>query len=74
MNQRARTMQGTQFSLVCVCYYVFVVFNMFHNTVHEQRDCTALRQNKFRGPWSESELYRLIDRHLWTKFSANFCG
>jgi hypothetical protein len=30
--------------------------------------------NKLRGPWSASELYRLIDRHLSTKFSVNFCG
>jgi hypothetical protein len=27
-----------------------------------------------RGPYSASELYRLSDRHLSTKFSANFCG
>jgi hypothetical protein len=27
-----------------------------------------------RGPQSASELYRLIDRHLSMKFSANFCG
>jgi hypothetical protein len=30
--------------------------------------------NKLRGPQSASELYRLIDRHLSTKFSVNFCG
>jgi hypothetical protein len=29
---------------------------------------------KLRGPQSASELYRLSDRHLSTKFSANFCG
>jgi hypothetical protein len=27
-----------------------------------------------RGLQSASELYRLSDRHLSTKFSANFCG
>jgi hypothetical protein len=27
---------------------------------------------KLRGPWSASELYRLSDRHLTTKFSGNF--
>jgi hypothetical protein len=32
------------------------------------------KQNKLRGPYSASELYRLSDRHLSTKFSANFCG
>jgi hypothetical protein len=30
--------------------------------------------NKLRGLESASELYRLSDRHLLTKFSANFCG
>jgi hypothetical protein len=30
--------------------------------------------NKLRGPWSASELYLLIDRHLSTKFCVNFCG
>jgi hypothetical protein len=29
---------------------------------------------KLRGPESASELNRLIDRHLSTKFSANFYG
>jgi hypothetical protein len=28
--------------------------------------------NKLRGPYSESELYRLRDRQLSTKFSAKF--
>jgi hypothetical protein len=32
------------------------------------------KKNKLRGPWSASELYRQSDRHLSTKFSANFCG
>jgi hypothetical protein len=32
------------------------------------------QRNKLRGLQSASELYRLIDRHLLTKFSANFCG
>jgi hypothetical protein len=32
------------------------------------------KKNKLRGPSSASELYRLNDRHLSTKFSANFCG
>jgi hypothetical protein len=27
-----------------------------------------------RGLYSASELYRLINRHLLVKFSANFCG
>jgi hypothetical protein len=31
-------------------------------------------KNILRGPWSASELYRLSDRYLSTKFSANFCG
>jgi hypothetical protein len=31
-------------------------------------------RTELRGPESASELYRLIDRHLSTKFSANFCG
>jgi hypothetical protein len=31
-------------------------------------------QKKIRGPQTASDLYRLIDRHLWTKFRANFCG
>jgi hypothetical protein len=30
--------------------------------------------NKLRGLQSESELYRLSDRHLLVKFPANFCG
>jgi hypothetical protein len=30
--------------------------------------------NKFRDLQSASELYRLSDRHLLAKFSANFCG
>jgi hypothetical protein len=30
--------------------------------------------NKLRGLSSASELYRLGDRHLLAKFSANFCG
>jgi hypothetical protein len=30
--------------------------------------------NKLCGPQSASELYRLIDRGLSTKFCANFCG
>jgi hypothetical protein len=29
---------------------------------------------KLRGLWSASEIYRLSDRHLLVKFSANFCG
>jgi hypothetical protein len=32
------------------------------------------KKKNLRGPWSASELYRLSDRHLSTKFSANFCG
>jgi hypothetical protein len=31
-------------------------------------------KNKLRGPLTASELYRLNDRHLSTKFSAKFCG
>jgi hypothetical protein len=31
-------------------------------------------KKKLCGPWSASKLYRLIDRHLSTKFSTNFCG
>jgi transcriptional regulator of NAD metabolism len=31
------------------------------------------KKNKLRGLQSASELYRLSDRHLSTKFSANFC-
>jgi hypothetical protein len=31
-------------------------------------------QSKLRGPKSASELYRLSDRHLSTKFSAKYCG
>jgi hypothetical protein len=34
----------------------------------------ATNKQKLRGPSSASELYRLIDRHLSTKFSVNFCG
>jgi hypothetical protein len=30
--------------------------------------------NKLHGPYSASQLYRLIDRHLSTKFIVNFCG
>jgi hypothetical protein len=30
--------------------------------------------NKFRGLQSASELYRLSNRHLLAKFSADFCG
>jgi hypothetical protein len=33
-----------------------------------------LNKNKLRGLQSASELYRLSDRHLSAKFSANFCG
>jgi hypothetical protein len=33
-----------------------------------------IQTNKLRGPWSASELYRLSDRHLSAKFSANICG
>jgi hypothetical protein len=36
--------------------------------------CFHNQTNKLRGPRSTSELYRLIDRYLSTKFSANFCG
>jgi hypothetical protein len=32
------------------------------------------KQNNLRGLYSASELYRLTDRHLFAKFSANFCG
>jgi hypothetical protein len=32
----------------------------------------TVMQNKLRGSWSASELYRLSDSHLSTKFSANF--
>jgi hypothetical protein len=32
------------------------------------------QKNKLRGPQSESELYRLSDRRLSMKFSANFFG
>jgi hypothetical protein len=35
---------------------------------------TNKQTNKLRGPYSASELYRLIDRHLSTKLSANFYG
>jgi hypothetical protein len=31
------------------------------------------KTNKFRGPQFTSELYRLSDRRLSAKFSANFC-
>jgi hypothetical protein len=34
----------------------------------------SIQTNKLRGPQSASELYRLSDRHLSTKFRANFCG
>jgi hypothetical protein len=34
----------------------------------------TLKQNKLRGLYSTSELYRLSDRHLLAEFSANFCG
>jgi hypothetical protein len=30
--------------------------------------------NNLRGPYSASELYRLSEGQLSTKFSANFCG
>jgi hypothetical protein len=33
---------------------------------------TNKQTNKLRGPSSEIELYRLSDRDLSTKFSANF--
>jgi hypothetical protein len=36
-------------------------------------DSITDQRNKLRGPQSASELYRLSDRHLSTKFSANFC-
>jgi hypothetical protein len=36
--------------------------------------CLAQTTNKLLGPWSASELYRLSDPHLSTKFSINFCG
>jgi hypothetical protein len=32
------------------------------------------KTSKLRGLYSASELYRLSDRHLSAKFSANFCG
>jgi K+-transporting ATPase A subunit len=35
---------------------------------------TNKQTNKLRGPLSACELYRLRDRHLLAKFSANFCG
>jgi phage FluMu protein gp41 len=31
-------------------------------------------KKKLRGPFSTSEIYRLTDRHLSTKFSTNFYG
>jgi hypothetical protein len=31
-------------------------------------------KNKLRGPYSASEIYRLIDSHLSAKFWVNFCG
>jgi hypothetical protein len=42
----------------------------------KQETCRIVKnkQNKLRGPQSASELYRLSERHLSTKFSANFCG
>jgi hypothetical protein len=33
-----------------------------------------ITKNKLRSLYSASELYRLPDRHLLAKFSANFCG
>jgi hypothetical protein len=38
------------------------------------RGVPLIQTNKLRGPQSPSEIYRLIDRHLSTNFSANFCG
>jgi hypothetical protein len=35
--------------------------------------CTV-KKTKLHGLQSARELYRLIDRHLSAKFSANFCG
>jgi hypothetical protein len=46
---------------------------LLHSHLREKLK-SYLTKNKHRGPKSASELYRLIDRHLQMKFSANFCG
>jgi hypothetical protein len=38
----------------------------------EDMPIVNIKPNKLRGPWSASELYRLSERHLSMKFSANF--
>jgi hypothetical protein len=64
-----------------VCRVVLVVnflslFISFHWSMLIQS--LTIQKSKYyirlRGPYSASELYRLSDRHLSTKFSANFCG
>jgi hypothetical protein len=45
----------------------------FYNT-KLLRTYTIKTKNKLRGLQSTSELYRLSDRHLLAKCSANFCG
>jgi hypothetical protein len=52
-------------SAVCLCRVRF-----FKNFFREK---IIRKKNKLRGPQSASEVYRLSDRHLSTKFSANFC-
>jgi hypothetical protein len=42
--------------------------------VFSYRSISLEPTNKLRGPYSASELYRLSDRHLSKKFSADFCG
>jgi hypothetical protein len=44
-----------------------------HYLMAFQLSQTNKQTNKLRGPQSASELYRLSDRHVSTKFSADFC-
>jgi hypothetical protein len=45
-----------------------------HIAFYGEKKTSKREQKNPRYLWSASELYRLSDRHLSMKFSANFCG
>jgi hypothetical protein len=49
-------------------------FRQYHEIFFDIQQQQQQQQQQLRGPYSASELYRLNDRHLSTKFNANFCG
>jgi hypothetical protein len=42
--------------------------------IKKSKRWTKQKNNILRGLQSASEIYRLSDRHLLTKFNTNFCG